>query len=132
MKKKANIALGVVVAVVLAVAVMALAWTQSGAGVGREAKLRAVVHDGDGAVHVLPLDEDAELAVTTSLGTNVVVVKDGAVRVREADCPGLDCVHQGAISAPGRQIICLPHELWIEVVADGDDGGPMDVDAVAG
>ena len=129
---KANIIVGAVIAVAVVIAVAAVAWMSSGPD-GSNARLRAIVHDGDGGVHELPLGQDAEIAVTTSLGTNVVVVADGAVRVREADCANQDCVHQGSIAAPGRQIICLPHKLWIEVVAEGGEGASaMDVDSVAG
>ena len=131
-RSKANIAVGAIVAFVLAAAVGAVALMQAGASPGSEtAEAKAVVHDGDGGIHELALSHDAELPVTTSLGTNVVVVEDGAVYVREADCQNGDCIRQGAIDAPGRQIICLPHKLWIEVVADGRQGGSMDVDAVA-
>ena len=92
----------------------------------------AVVHDADGKTYELPLSTDTELTVETSLGVNVVVVQDGAVYVREANCSNHDCMHQGAIGAPGTQIICLPHELWIEVVANGQSIGHMDLDAAAG
>lgn len=91
----------------------------------------ALVHDGDGAVHELPLDRDATLAVETSLGSNTVVVEGGSVRVAEADCPHGDCMRQVPISHPGEQIICLPHKLWIEIVASGGEAGEMDEQAVA-
>ena len=130
MKNRANIIVGAIVAAVLAAALGAYAFMQMGGTVGgANAALRAVVHDGDGATHELPLSEDAELPVTTSLGSNVVVVEDGAVYVREADCDNQDCIHQGKLDRPGRQIICLPHKLWIEVIAEGDASAEMDVDA---
>lgn len=125
---KANVVVGSLVAAVLAVALAFALMPASGSPGG----LRAIVHDGDGGTHELPLSEDAELVVTTSRGTNVVVVEGGAVRVREADCDNLDCVRQGEVDAPGRQVICLPHELWIEVVAEGGESGRMDVNAAAG
>ena len=97
---------------------------------GAGARTVALVHDGDGGEYVLPLDKDAELEVATSLGTNVIVVENGAVRMAEADCPHGDCLRQRAISQPGEQIICLPHELWIEILGDDAQTGEMDVDAV--
>ena len=78
---------------------------------------------------------------TSCRSARTIVVEDGCVRVTEADCPHGDCTRQTAISHPGEQIICLPHELWIEIVpADGEAGEmdekavayPDDVDAVAG
>ena len=91
----------------------------------------ALVHDGNGEVHVLPLGKDAELTVTTELGSNTIVVGDGCVRVTEADCPHGDCTRQTPISQPGEQIICLPHELWIEIVPADGESGEMDEQAVA-
>lgn len=87
----------------------------------------AVVVDGDGNEYVLPLDEDTTLEVTTSLGTNVIVVEDGCVWVEEADCPNHDCMEQGKVSSAGQQIICLPHELTVTVT---DEGAEAEFDVV--
>ena len=137
--KRANAAIAAAIAVVALAAVAVMVALHFGAGGaaaggsgGAAAGLRAIVHDGDGATHELPLSEDSETVITTSKGTNVVVVEGGAAFVREADCDGQDCVHQSRINAPGQQIICLPHLLWIEVVAEGGSSGHMDPDAVAG
>lgn len=92
-----------------------------------QGRMAALVHDGDGGVHTLPLNEDASLTVSTSLGSNTVAVEDGAVRVVEADCPNGTCMQHAPISTPEAQIICLPHKLWIEVVPEGSEGGTMDV-----
>lgn len=95
------------------------------------ASLHAVVHDGDGGVHRLPLDANDALDVSTSLGANTIVVEDGAARIIDADCPGKDCMHQRPISKPGEQLVCLPHRLWVEVVpTDAPDSSSMDVNAV--
>lgn len=94
------------------------------------ARLVARVHDADGATYGLPLDKDDQLTVTTSLGTNVIVVSGGAAHVAEADCPTGACLHQQPISLPGQQLICLPHQLWVEVVEQGAPDGELDVTAV--
>lgn len=128
--RRANIIVGSVIVVLLIVACIALHANAPAAVDGGMPV--ALVHDSDGGVHELPLSEDSETTVATSKGKNAVVVEDGMVYVREADCDNQDCVRQGRISAPGQQIICLPHQLWIEVVADGDSVGRMDVNAVPG
>ena len=77
-------------------------------------------------------DEDAVLEVATPLGANTVVVEGGSVRMDAADCPHGDCLRQRPITRPGEQIICLPHELWIEIVPeDGESSGMLDEDAVS-
>lgn len=120
----------IVCAVVVAVALAALFLLTRGGAAGEDAQLVALVHDGDGAVHELPLCEDTQLTVSTSLGSNTIEVHDGSVRVTSADCPNGTCLHEQALSAPGGQIICLPHKLWIEVVAAGSEPGEMDVSLV--
>ncbi len=65
-------------------------------------------------------------------GTNVLVIKDGAVYLEEASCPDKLCVNQGKISKRGESIICLPNEVIVEINSDEtqeteDDG----FDAVA-
>ena len=124
---RATIIAAVIIAVAL-ISLLAFSFVRSRGGRGAI----ALVHDGDGAVHELPLDEDTVLEVTTSLGTNTIVVEDGTVRMVEADCPHGDCTRQSPISQPGQQIICLPHELWIEIVASGGDTATGGVDTVAG
>ncbi len=75
----------------------------------------AVVKDSDNNEYVLDLSKDSTTVVSTELGTNLVVVENGTVRVSEADCPNHDCVSQGAISKAGQQIVCLPHKLTIDI-----------------
>lgn len=119
---RATITCALVVAVLLAVLWLTLGMQSQGEG-----GLVALVHDADGQIRELPLDEDATLTVTTDLGTNTIEVEDGAVRMTDADCPNRTCLLVAPLSAPGRQIICLPHKLWIEVVPAGEQGGEMDV-----
>lgn len=75
----------------------------------------AVVKDSDNNEYVLDLSKDSTTVVSTELGTNLVVVENGTVRVSEADCPNHDCVNQGPISKAGQQIVCLPHKLTIDI-----------------
>lgn len=120
---RATIVVGIVVVIVLASSWLALfRHTQ-----GDDGDLVALVHDGDGRTFLLPLDQDNRLDITTSYGTNVVVVQDGAIHMEEADCPNGTCLEATPLSSPGGQIICLPHHLWIEVVSAGSEGGQMDV-----
>lgn len=89
----------------------------------------AVVHASDGSEKKLPLDKDTTITVSTDLGSNTIVVSNGAVSVIDADCPNHDCIQQGAISSTNQQIVCLPHKLWIEVVAEGTANGARDAES---
>lgn len=85
----------------------------------------AVVQNKEGFYQVLPLDEDATLTVESRLGTNVVEVAGGKVRCREADCSNQTCVNQGWVSGNGQTIVCLPHELIIQLVTDPNDASAL-------
>ena len=56
-----------------------------------------------------------EFTVETEYGRNTVRVSHGTIQVVDADCPGRDCVQQGAISDGVIPIVCLPHKLVIEI-----------------
>ena len=51
---------------------------------------------------------------------NVVEIRDGRVRMLEANCPDQLCVRIGWVSQPPRQIVCLPHAILIAVVSQGE------------
>ena len=93
--------------------------------------LVVIVHDGEGGKRTASLDTDNTLEFQTSLGRNVVTIANGTVRMTEADCPHGNCTQQQPISQPGQQIICLPHKLWVEIVAQGSSSGELDTTAVS-
>lgn len=75
----------------------------------------------------LSLQEDTELLIEgANSGTNSLQVKEGAVKMVEATCPDLVCVHQREIRYNGESIICLPNKVVIKIVS----GEENEVDAV--
>lgn len=124
-RKTANPVLNAaLVAAIVLLAVGAFAATRALAGgASAQGGAVAVVRDADGGEHRLALSEDAELVVESSAGTNVVEVKDGRVRVRDADCPNQDCVEQGWIGDASQQIVCLPHKLTVDIEGTGSASG---------
>ncbi|MDR0514399.1 MAG: NusG domain II-containing protein [Coriobacteriaceae bacterium] len=108
----------VAIPLVLALGAQALIGMQANAAPGA----MALVTDGEGRVWELPLDTDATLTVTTSLGSNTVEVAQGKVMVAHADCPGGDCTFHTPISNVGEAIICLPHHLTVTIRAAGQAG----------
>ncbi len=51
--------------------------------------------------------------------TLTVEFSPDGVRVTEADCPNLDCVHTGQVDRPGRGVVCLPARIAIQLTGDG-------------
>ncbi|MBR6555914.1 MAG: NusG domain II-containing protein [Clostridia bacterium] len=76
-----------------------------------------VISDG-GAVGTYPLSQDLELTV----GGNTVVISDGAVYMKAADCPGGDCLSARKISRAGESIVCLPNRLVLRIDGKPEDG----------
>ena len=52
------------------------------------------------------------------MGTNVIEVAEGRVRCVESDCGNQVCVQTGWVGSPGEMVVCLPHRLTVQVVAD--------------
>ena len=87
--------------------------------------LYAVIQNSDGFYQMLSLGEDATVTVTGSLGTNIIEVANGRVRCLESDCSNQTCVKQGWVSGRGQTVVCLPHKLIVQVVADPADAVPL-------
>ncbi|MGN0203353.1 MAG: NusG domain II-containing protein [Coprococcus sp.] len=64
------------------------------------------------------------IEVEDEMGYNRIVIEDGYVHMEEADCPDQYCVKHAKIHYSHETIICLPHELVVEI-SGGED---MDVD----
>lgn len=80
--------------------------------------------DGE-VIASFPLTEDTEYTYTFSDGDyNSFRVEDDQICIYEASCPDQLCVKQGWISQAGETIVCLPHKLVVEIIAD--DGSRVD------
>lgn len=70
----------------------------------------------------LSLTDEVTLPVSYGDGTNVIVIQNGSICVREADCPTGVCVSTGEISRAGESIVCIPHRLVITVRSRESEG----------
>lgn len=84
-----------------------------------------------GAVaEVFPLNRDRTYTIEGAEGgTNLLVIQDGEAWIEEASCPDGLCVHMGKIHRDGQSVVCLPNQVVVEIVAEGEQS---DVDLVAG
>ena len=53
-------------------------------------------------------------------GSNVILIQPGRVCVESADCPDQICVLEGWLPDFGLPLVCLPHNLLIQV----EEGAP--------
>ena len=113
-------------AVVLAAAVIFSGFLWIGGRNKAEGGLLEITIDGE-IYGTFSLEEDMEMTVTSSYGSNTVVIESGSAYVKEADCPDKICEGMRRIASDGESICCLPHRLFL-TVRGGADG---DYDAVA-
>lgn len=70
----------------------------------------------DKVIKVLDLNQDQRYLVSGEDGFfNEVIIEQGQVWIGKTNCPNKDCVHQGKISSVGTQLVCLPHQVIVEI-----------------
>lgn len=75
-----------------------------------------------------PLSVNTEVVIETGdNGRNTLVIEDNKAFMKDANCPDKICEGHSKISYKGETIVCLPHKVVIEIVADDTTD---DLDAV--
>ena len=94
----------------------------------RESGAEVLVMIDQKEVARLPLEENQTFQISSDLGNNLLVIKDGIARVTEADCPDKICVNNYAagIRYNGESIICLPHRVVVSII--GGEENPLGLD----
>ena len=66
-----------------------------------------------------PLSVNTEVVIETGDdGRNTLVIEDSKAFMKDANCPDKICEGHSKISYKGETIVCLPHKVVIEIVAD--------------
>ena len=113
MKKKDLILISVILGIAL-VSFGIIKFTQ------KDGKEVIVTVDGQ-KVHTASLEKDQVYEIPVKNGKNVMEIKDGKVRMKQADCPDLICRKHTAIEKSGETIVCLPHKVVIEISSDENE-----------
>ncbi len=82
-----------------------------------------VTHDG--VCDIYPASENREIELASNGILLTVVIDDGEVYVKDADCPDKICVNTGRIK--NGSVVCLPAHVMIEFVRNNGEN-----DAYAG
>lgn len=108
--KKSDIILIIGIIVVAATCLIFFNWKKEGGD-------QVVVFVGGQETNRYPLNKDKTVTIEGMGGENVLQIKDGAATLTEADCPDQLCVHQQDIKKDGEMIVCLPHQILIQIEA---------------
>lgn len=76
---------------------------------------------------VYSLNEERTVKINGVGGVNVLEIKNGEVRIIEADCPDGLCIKTGTIKNKGQSVICLPHKVVVEITAGNPESSGVDV-----
>ncbi|HCX63886.1 MAG TPA: NusG domain II-containing protein [Eubacteriaceae bacterium] len=112
MKKKDFILIGILLLIAIIVWGMNVLYQQN------SAELKMVVSVNGEILEEIPITEstDEEILVETASGTNKIRIHEGQVEIYEADCPDQVCVKTMPASQPGDMIVCLPHQVIVEIL----------------
>ena len=110
--------------VMMGILVLVLVLLLTGYRIFRKDGSTVVIRQSGSVTAAFSLEKDTEYLIKTGDHYNHLVIKDGKVSIDEADCPNQLCVKRGAIRYQGESIICLPHEVVIEI--EGPETGALD------
>ena len=101
--------------IMLAILIGVVFWMKTGS---EEGNVVVIYREGE-KIQEIPLNVDTEVLIENDY-TNKLIVKDRKVAIEESDCPGMDCVHSGAISGKGRSLVCLPNRVEVRIEGEVD------------
>lgn len=89
---------------------------------------RLRIYVGESLYQEVSLSEEQEIRIQQADGSwNLLVIRQGQAYMAAASCPNQDCVHQSPLipgetrqRSLGRWIICLPNQVSVELVEDGE------------
>ena len=85
--------------------------------VGKKKASIAKVYVKDQLVQTIDLEKagDSIFEIDGVNGKLVLVTHDGAIKVRESNCPHQDCVGQGYVKDTNHPIICAYNQVYIVI-----------------
>ena len=105
----------ILIAVLVVAAIASFVIYNSGSSSGD----KVVVRLSDEIIGTYNLNIDGEYVLNN--GSNTIVIEDGRVYMKDADCPDKLCVHQGKIRNSNQCITCLPNKITITISSDNSE-----------
>lgn len=73
------------------------------------------IYNAEGLYREAPLKEDGKIRVPGPLGESLVEIRSGEVFMVWSPCPNKLCMHAGAASRSGENIVCVPNRVSIVI-----------------
>ncbi len=115
----------ILIVIIIALSAMAFILINSFSSSGNE----VIIEQNSKQTAVLNINKNQEYNLYDNNGNicNTVLIKDGTVSMKYANCKDKICVNHNKISKNNESIICLPNKVVVTVVSDKNN----DVDEVA-
>ncbi|MDD6567967.1 MAG: NusG domain II-containing protein [Eubacterium sp.] len=115
----------ILIVIIIALSAMAFILINSFSSSGNE----VIIEQNLKQTAVLNINKNQEYNLYDNNGNicNTVLIKDGTVSMKYANCKDKICVNHNKISKNNESIICLPNKVVVTVVSDKNN----DVDEVA-
>ncbi len=89
-------------------------------GANSGSQIRVTVAGETVGEYDLQADREIPIEVNGEV-TNILVIADGQADMTWADCPDQVCVNTKPISALRETIVCLPHQIVVEVISSDEE-----------
>lgn len=73
--------------------------------------------------------DEREITLSGDFGDNVILVSNGRIEMKSADCPDKICVEHGELKSSSSPIVCLPNKVVIKF-EENTDGADVKTGAV--
>lgn len=111
--------------------VLLCAFITTAAYLKKDGNIATISVDGK-VVYEIPLNSVSapyEIPIIQNGHSNVVLVENGKISMKSADCPDGLCIRQGSISSTAYPIVCLPNKVIIKI--EGDIPANEEPDAIS-
>ena len=76
------------------------------------------VYREDSLIKTYQINQNGKYEIKTGNDINQIIIENGSVSMKDANCPDKLCVRQGTITKNGESIICLPHKLVVKISSE--------------
>ncbi|MBQ2991515.1 MAG: NusG domain II-containing protein [Clostridia bacterium] len=119
-----------IIIILLALLLAGALYIVSQVSLGGEASVVVVTVDGEERLR-RPLVMEGEYEVRQEDGSvNLLMIKDGAVWMQDANCRDGLCIRQGKMKNGAKTIVCLPHRVVVRLEGDAPKSEYDDLDVI--
>lgn len=117
--KKADV---VLIAVLLVFIIGGMLWLYWPKKVEHSHLYAVVLHNNEEVLRIdlMELEETTEYKITGDVSEMTIKANNSGIWVAKSDCYGHDCIHMGVTNNPDKVISCIPNDVIIRIIGEGE------------